>query len=124
MPCRHGFEVVENVNSTKKVGITKMPFKPGQVTNPNGARERSASSIRRSSSLNAEGPDIRLRRKARSEGKYRGRPEDEKRNAAIMKMLKRGTSWNSIIEAASSSGKKLSRATLSKLSRRVREAAA
>src|SRR5262245_27971608 len=61
--------------------------------------------------------------KAKSEGKYRGRPEDTKRNAAILQMLKRGMSWNSIIEATSSSGKKLSRATLSKLSRRVREAA-
>ena len=61
--------------------------------------------------------------KARTEGKYRGRPEDKKRNAAIMNMLKRGMSWNSIIEAASGSGKRLSRATLSKLARRVREAA-
>jgi DNA invertase Pin-like site-specific DNA recombinase len=61
--------------------------------------------------------------KARGEGKYRGRPEDTKRNAAILQLLKRGMSWNSIIEAASGSGKKLSRATLSKLARRVREAA-
>jgi hypothetical protein len=50
--------------------------------------------------------------KAKTEGKYRGRPEDKKRNIAIMNMLKRGMSWNSIIEAASGSGKKLSRATL------------
>jgi DNA invertase Pin-like site-specific DNA recombinase len=61
--------------------------------------------------------------KAKSDGKYRGRSEDKKRNTAIMNMLKRGMSWNSIIEAASGSGKKLSRATLSKLARRVREAA-
>ena len=61
--------------------------------------------------------------KAKAEGKYRGQPEDKKRNAAIMNMLKRGMSWNSIIEAASGSGKKLSRATLSKLARRVKEAA-
>ena len=61
--------------------------------------------------------------KAKGEGKYRGRPEDTKRNAAIMKMLKRGMSWNSIIETASGSGKRLSRATLSKLARRLREAA-
>jgi DNA invertase Pin-like site-specific DNA recombinase len=61
--------------------------------------------------------------KAKTEGKYRGRPEDKKRNAAIMSMLERGMSWNSIIEAASGSGKKLSRATLSKLARRGREAA-
>jgi DNA invertase Pin-like site-specific DNA recombinase len=61
--------------------------------------------------------------KAKTEGKYRGRPEDKKRNSAIMNMLKRGMSWNSIIEAASGSGKKLSRATLSKLAYRIREAA-
>jgi hypothetical protein len=44
--------------------------------------------------------------KANTEGKHRGRPEDKKRNTAIMNMLKRGMSWNSIIEAASGSGKK------------------
>jgi hypothetical protein len=60
--------------------------------------------------------------KAKSEGKYSGRPEDKKRNTTIMSMLKRGMSWNSIIEAVSGSDKKLSRATLSKLARRVREA--
>ena len=58
-----------------------------------------------------------------TEGKYRGRPEDKRRNTAIMNMLKRGMSWNSIIEAASGSEKKLSRATLSKLARRLKEAA-
>ena len=36
--------------------------------------------------------------KARTEGRYRGRPEDKKRNTAIMNMLKRGMSWNSIID--------------------------
>jgi DNA invertase Pin-like site-specific DNA recombinase len=61
--------------------------------------------------------------KAKTEGKYRGRPEDKKRNSAIVNMLRRGMSWNSIIEAASGSSKKLSRATLSKLARRLREAA-
>jgi hypothetical protein len=50
-------------------------------------------------------------------------PRIKKRNIAIMNMLRRRMSWNSIIEAASSFGKKLSRATLSKLARRVREAA-
>jgi hypothetical protein len=40
-----------------------------------------------------------------------------------MNMLRRGMSWNSIIEAASGSNKKLSRATLAKLAKRVREAA-
>ena len=61
--------------------------------------------------------------KARTEGRYHGRPEDKKRNAAIINMLNRGMSWNAIIEAASGSGKKLSRATLSKLAPRVKEAA-
>ena len=61
--------------------------------------------------------------KAKTDGKYRGRPEDKQRNTAIMNMLKCGMSWNSIIEAASGSGTKLSRATLSKLARRLREAA-
>ena len=42
---------------------------------------------------------------AKTEGKYRGRPEDKRRNTAIMNMLKRGMSWNSIIEAASGSEK-------------------
>jgi DNA invertase Pin-like site-specific DNA recombinase len=60
---------------------------------------------------------------AKTEGRYRGRPEDKKRNLAIMNMLKRGMPWNSIIEAASGSGKKLSRATLSKFARRAKEAA-
>jgi DNA invertase Pin-like site-specific DNA recombinase len=35
--------------------------------------------------------------KGKTEGKYRGRPEDKKRNTVIMNMLKRGMSWNSII---------------------------
>jgi DNA invertase Pin-like site-specific DNA recombinase len=61
--------------------------------------------------------------KAKTEGKHRGRPQDKKRNAAIMSMLKHGMSWNAIIEAASGSGKKLSRATLSKLTKWLREAA-
>ena len=50
-------------------------------------------------------------------------PRIKKRNIAIMNMLRRRMSWNSIIEAASSFGKELTRATLSKLARRVREAA-
>jgi DNA invertase Pin-like site-specific DNA recombinase len=61
--------------------------------------------------------------RAKVAGKYRGRPEDMKRNAAIMKMLKQGMSWNSIIEATSGSGRTLSRATLAKLRKRLDEAA-
>jgi DNA invertase Pin-like site-specific DNA recombinase len=52
--------------------------------------------------------------KAKREGKYRGRPEDKERNAAIMKMLKKGQSWSSIVDATG-----CSRATLSKLAKRL-----
>ncbi|TNC59180.1 recombinase family protein [Rubellimicrobium roseum] len=52
--------------------------------------------------------------KAKAEGVYRGRPEDEKRNAAIVSMLKAGQSWNSIIAATG-----CSRSTLSRLAKRV-----
>jgi DNA invertase Pin-like site-specific DNA recombinase len=44
--------------------------------------------------------------KAKTQGKYRGRPEDKKRNAAIMSMLKRGMSWNSIIVKARPTGER------------------
>lgn len=47
--------------------------------------------------------------KAKSEGKYRGRPEDKVRNAAILKMLESGQSWNSIIQATGCSRSTLSR---------------
>ncbi|TPL86795.1 helix-turn-helix domain-containing protein [Mesorhizobium sp. B2-3-14] len=52
--------------------------------------------------------------KARSSGLYRGRPEDAKRNTAIVKMLKDGQSWSSIVSATG-----CSRSTLSRLSKRV-----
>jgi hypothetical protein len=39
-----------------------MPFKPGQVTNPNGARKERKFFQALLIALNAEGPDIRLRR--------------------------------------------------------------
>jgi DNA invertase Pin-like site-specific DNA recombinase len=42
--------------------------------------------------------------RAKGEGRYRGRPEDAKRNAAIIEMLRKGMSWNAIIEASSSNG--------------------
>ena len=69
------------------------------------------------------------RRRRQMQGRLRPKantvagPKTRSTTPAIMNMLKRGMSWNSIIEAASSSGKKLSRATLSRLARRVREAA-
>jgi DNA invertase Pin-like site-specific DNA recombinase len=50
--------------------------------------------------------------KAKLEGKYRGRPEDTKRNAAIVKMLAAKQSWNSIIAATG-----CSRSTLSRLAK-------
>jgi hypothetical protein len=39
-----------------------MPFRPGQVTNPNGARKERKFFQALLIALNAEGPDIRLRR--------------------------------------------------------------
>ena len=52
--------------------------------------------------------------KAKGEGRYRGRPEDRERNAAIVKMLKGGQSWSSIVAATGAS-----RSTLSRLAKRV-----
>ena len=57
--------------------------------------------------------------KAKDEGKYKGRPEDEKRNAAIIGMLKAGQSWSSIVAATG-----CSRSTLSRLAKRVPEKSA
>lgn len=51
---------------------------------------------------------------AKEAGAYRGRPEDAKRNAAIMKMLKGGQSWSSIVEATG-----CSRSTLARLAKRA-----
>lgn len=51
--------------------------------------------------------------KAKTEGRYRGRPEDAGRNAAIVKMLKAGQSWSSIVDATGAS-----RSTLARLTRR------
>ena len=53
--------------------------------------------------------------KAKTEGLYKGRPEDKKRNAGITAMLKKGQSWNSIVAATG-----CSRSTLSKLAKRWR----
>jgi DNA invertase Pin-like site-specific DNA recombinase len=52
--------------------------------------------------------------KAKREAKYRGRPENTERNAAILKMLQKGQSWSSIVGATG-----CSRATLSKLAKRL-----
>ncbi|MES0091024.1 recombinase family protein [Mesorhizobium sp. M0030] len=54
--------------------------------------------------------------KAKRDGLYRGRPENAKRNAAIMNMLKDGQTWSGIIDAAG-----CSRSTLSRLSKRLPE---
>lgn len=47
--------------------------------------------------------------KAKTEGKYKGRPENKERNAAIIKMLVAGQSWSSIIAATGCSRSTLSR---------------
>lgn len=54
--------------------------------------------------------------KAKDDGKYAGRPEDAKRNAAIMAMLRAGQSWSRIIDAT-----KCSRSTLARLAKRLDE---
>lgn len=53
--------------------------------------------------------------KAKAKGAFKGRPEDEKRNEAIMKMLKAGQSWSTIMNAA-----KCSRSTVARLAEKVR----
>lgn len=55
--------------------------------------------------------------KAKVAGVYRGRPEDAKRNAAIVAMLQSRQSWNSIVAATG-----CSRSTLSRLAKRLEEA--
>lgn len=51
---------------------------------------------------------------AKADGRYRGRPEDAKRNDAIISMLKSGQSWSSIVSATG-----CSRSTLSRLAKRI-----
>lgn len=55
--------------------------------------------------------------RAKTEGTYKGRPEDTKRNTALMGMLKAGQSWASIVAATG-----CSRSTLARLSKRLAEA--
>lgn len=68
--------------------------------------------------------DDRRRRQAqgiqrlKAEGGYKGRKPDVHRNAAIMQMLRRGDSWNSIV-----AGTGCSRSTLARLARQVKEEA-
>ncbi|MFC7514081.1 recombinase family protein [Herbaspirillum sp. GCM10030257] len=57
--------------------------------------------------------------KLKAEGGYKGRKPDVQRNAAIMQMLRRGDSWNSIIAATG-----CSRSTLSRLRLQVKQEAA
>ncbi len=51
---------------------------------------------------------------AKSEGRYKGRPEDAKRNASILEDLANGKSWQKIIDATGAS-----RSTLARLSKRL-----
>lgn len=57
--------------------------------------------------------------KAKAEGRYKGRPEDTDRNEGIAGMLAAGASWSSIQRAMM-----CSRATIAKIAKRVRPAAA
>lgn len=54
---------------------------------------------------------------ARQAGRYRGRPEDADRNAAIAEMLGKGLSWLTIMRAT-----KCSRTTVAKVARRRADA--
>jgi DNA invertase Pin-like site-specific DNA recombinase len=56
--------------------------------------------------------------KAKAEGRYRGRPEDTERNASIARMLDAALSWGAIQNATG-----CSRATIAKISKRVKSAA-
>lgn len=54
---------------------------------------------------------------AKARGAYRGRPEDTKKNEAILTMLRGGQSWSTIIKATG-----CSRSTLARLAKREAEA--
>lgn len=56
--------------------------------------------------------------RVKAEGGYKGRPENSRRNAAIVSMLEKGESWRSISAATG-----CSMSTLSRLAQRLREAA-
>jgi DNA invertase Pin-like site-specific DNA recombinase len=50
--------------------------------------------------------------KAKTEGRYKGRPQNKERNAALKKMLDSGQSWSSIVQATG-----VSRSTLSRIAK-------
>jgi DNA invertase Pin-like site-specific DNA recombinase len=52
--------------------------------------------------------------KAKAEGRYKGRPEDARRNASIIDMIARGMSWSQVQDATG-----CSRATIAKLVKRT-----
>lgn len=54
---------------------------------------------------------------AKAAGGYRGRPEDTKRNEAIMTMLRRGQTWESIRNAT-----RCSNSTIARLAKRISQA--
>jgi DNA invertase Pin-like site-specific DNA recombinase len=56
--------------------------------------------------------------KAKSEGRFKGRLEDAKRNAGIASMLTEGKSWNAIQDVTN-----CSRATIAKIAKRMKAAA-
>ncbi|QRM39469.1 resolvase [Rhizobium rhizogenes] len=51
---------------------------------------------------------------AKARGEYKGRPEDKKRNSAIVQMLQNGQTWSSIMSATG-----CSRSTLARLTKRL-----
>ncbi len=57
--------------------------------------------------------------RAKAEGRYKGRPENVKRNTAIAGMLTRGASWSEVQNATG-----CSRATIAKIAKRMKVAAA
>ncbi|KAB1086521.1 resolvase [Neorhizobium galegae] len=67
---------------------------------------------------------------AKAKGKFKGRPEDEKRNAALLKMLTAGMSYQTIIETTKTKRKdgsgydKVSSSTLARLAKRLKESEA
>lgn len=66
--------------------------------------------------------------KAKQEGAFKGRREDEERNAGLMKLLKAGMSYQAIIETTKVKRKdgagydKVSSSTLARLAKRMKEA--
>lgn len=50
--------------------------------------------------------------KAKNEGRYKGRPQNKERNAALKKMLDSGQSWSSIVQATG-----VSRSTLARIAK-------